>query len=132
MRAFLSACSGDFASSYNRRFCPGDMNPSVLRILDANANRAREALRVIEDYARFSLNDQATAGTLKEIRHELVAATAGFVDNGILHRDTPGDVGTSNKTAGEHVRHDVAHVVTAAGKRLGEALRTIEEYLKTS
>src|SRR4029078_7917904 len=29
-------------------------------------------------------------------------------------------------------REDVAHVVTAAGKRLGEALRTMEEYLKTS
>ncbi len=26
-----------------------------LRILDANFNRAREALRVMEDYARFAL-----------------------------------------------------------------------------
>src|SRR4051794_12420239 len=104
------------------------MNPSVLRILDANANRAREALRVIEDYARFALNDQRLAASLKEIRHELVAATAGFVDGGVLHRDTPGDVGTTTKTASEHVRRDVGHVVTAAGKRLGEALRTMEEY----
>src|SRR5262249_1622173 len=59
------------------------------------------------------------------------AATAGFVSDAILHRDTPGDVGTTNKTESEQSREDLAHVVTAAGKRLGEALRTIEEYLKT-
>ena len=33
------------------------MESSVLRLLDANANRAREALRVVEDYARFVLDD---------------------------------------------------------------------------
>lgn len=107
------------------------MNGPVLRILDANANRAREALRVIEDYARFALNDQALCGSLKSLRHELAAATSGFVGDAILHRDTPRDVGTATKTAAELSRADVAHVVTAAGKRLGEALRTVEEYLKT-
>ena len=107
------------------------MNGPVLRILDANANRAREALRVIEDYARFALNDEALCGSLKGLRHDLAAATSTFVDEAILHRDTPGDVGTATKTAAELSRNDVAHVVTAAGKRLGEALRTIEEYLKT-
>jgi thiamine-phosphate pyrophosphorylase len=108
------------------------MNGPVLRILDANANRAREALRVIEDYARFALNDQALCGSLKGLRHDLAAATSTFVDEAILHRDTPGDVGTGTKTTAELSREDVAHVVTAAGKRLGEALRTIEEYLKTA
>ena len=107
------------------------MNGPVLRILDANANRAREALRVIEDYARFVLNDEALCGSLKGLRHDLAAATSSFVDEAILHRDTPGDVGTTTKRAAELSREDVAHVVTAAGKRLGEALRTIEEYLKT-
>ncbi len=47
----------------------------VLRILDANLNRAREALRVVEDYARFVLNDDALCGELKQLRHDLVAAT---------------------------------------------------------
>jgi thiamine-phosphate pyrophosphorylase len=40
-------------------------------------------------------------------------------------------VGRDNKTQAELQRQDVADVVTAAGKRLGEALRAIEEYLKT-
>jgi thiamine-phosphate pyrophosphorylase len=107
------------------------MNASVMRILDANANRAREALRVIEDYARFAIDQQAMAAELKQVRHDLAEATAGFVADAILHRDTPGDVGTGNKTPSERRREDLRHVVTAAGKRLGEALRTMEEYLKT-
>ncbi len=108
------------------------MNGPVLRILDANANRAREALRVMEDYARFALNDEALCGSLKGLRHDLADATSGLVAEAILHRDTPGDVGTGTKTNAELSRADIAHVVTAAGKRLGEALRTIEEYLKTT
>jgi thiamine-phosphate pyrophosphorylase len=108
------------------------MNPQVLRLLDANCNRAREALRVIEDYARFVLNDQATCGELKQLRHAFADATGTFVGEAILHRDTPGDVGTANKVESELRREDVNHVVTAAGKRLGEALRAIEEYLKTA
>jgi thiamine-phosphate pyrophosphorylase len=107
------------------------MNSQILRILDANANRAREALRVIEDYARFVLNDDQICGTLKQLRHDFAAATAGFSTHAILHRDTPGDVGVPIKTESELHRENVNDVVIAAGKRLGEALRTIEEYAKT-
>src|SRR5262245_4714580 len=106
------------------------MDTAIVRIIDANLNRAREALRVIEDYARFVLNDQPTSSAIKEIRHGLVDATRQLADDAILHRDTPGDVGTTSKASGEFARDDLAHVVTAAGKRLGEALRTLEEYLK--
>jgi thiamine-phosphate pyrophosphorylase len=107
------------------------MNPSVLRILDANANRAREGLRVVEDYARFYLNNDALCSELKQLRHDFAAAASPWVEQAILCRDTPGDVGTTAKTATEFQRQDLAAVVIAAGKRLGEALRTIEEYLKT-
>ncbi|HEY7120404.1 MAG TPA: thiamine phosphate synthase [Tepidisphaeraceae bacterium] len=107
------------------------MNPQVLRILDANFNRAREALRVVEDYARFVLDDPGLCGSLKQLRHDLAAATEPWVEWAILLRDTAGDVGTELTTQREAVREDTAAVVTAAGKRLGEALRTIEEYLKT-
>ena len=107
------------------------MNGSVLRILDANANRAREALRVIEDYARFALDDDSLSSELKRLRHDLTSALAPFLPDAILWRDTPNDVGTGIKIPSELQRDDLAHVVTAAGKRLGEALRTLEEYLKT-
>ena len=102
----------------------------TLRILDANANRAREALRVLEDYARFALNHDELSAKLKEVRHELATVLKDHVADAILHRDTPGDVGTDNKTASEARRDDLSSVVTAAGKRLGEALRVIEELLK--
>ncbi len=103
----------------------------IFRILDANANRAREALRVMEDYARFALNHDELSAQLKQVRHDLAGATGRWLAEAILYRDTPGDVGTDNKTASETRREDLAAVVTAAGKRLGEALRVIEEALKT-
>lgn len=103
--------------------------PSVHRILDANANRAREALRVMEEAARFVLNDAELCGAIKSIRHELASALAR-VPALNANRDTPGDVGTSIKASGEGDRSSVADVVIAAGKRLSEALRAIEEYAK--
>ena len=39
------------------------------RILDASANRAREALRVMEDAARFLLDDRSLTEQLKVLRH---------------------------------------------------------------
>lgn len=104
---------------------------SLPRLIDANANRAREALRVMEDAARFLLDDEALAGELKRLRHDLAEALAAFPD-AVLHRDTPGDVGTSIATEAEGRRESVHAVVVAAGKRLSEALRTLEEYAKTA
>jgi thiamine-phosphate pyrophosphorylase len=101
-----------------------------LRLLDANANRAREALRVMEDYARFVLDSEEISLALKTLRHQLAEALTSVLQEAILHRDTPGDVGKENKTTGELTRGGVADVVTAAGKRLGEALRALEEFGK--
>jgi thiamine-phosphate pyrophosphorylase len=107
------------------------MNPATLRILDANLTRAREALRTIEDYARFWLDDKELSSELKTLRHRLAAATESLGAEAILHRDTPNDVGTGNKTSRELYRANTADIVTAAGKRFGEALRTLEEFSKT-
>ena len=43
---------------------PGE-RAAVLRILDASANRAREGLRVVEDFVRFSLDDAYLSELLK-------------------------------------------------------------------
>lgn len=102
---------------------------SVVRILDANANRAREALRVMEEAARFVLDDRDLSGACKALRHDLAAAVQHFGDLA-AHRDTPGDVGTSLRTPAEGRRGTVADVALAAGKRLSEALRALEEYGK--
>lgn len=109
------------------------MNILPARILDANANRAREALRVLEDYARLGLNDELLAGTLKHLRHGLAAALTDLnIQDALCARDTPGDVGTTIKTPTELQRTSLAAVVIAAGKRLSEALRVLEEIAKTT
>ena len=106
-------------------------DPTILRMLDANANRAREALRVMEDYARFALNDEALSSELKHIRHALAATlTVLHIDDAMLCRDTENDVGTTIKTDRELQRESLAAVVVAAGKRLSEALRVLEECAK--
>lgn len=100
--------------------------------MDANANRAREALRVLEDAARFALDDAELSGRLKAIRHGLQGALsalpAGWLE---ANRDAAGDVGTAIAGAHEHARATHRDVAAAAGKRLGEALRVLEECMKT-
>ena len=103
----------------------------VQRILDANLNRAREALRVVEDFCRFALDDAALADAAKQARSRLQQASALLpADELLAARDTPGDVGAALASPTEYVRRDAAAVAVAAAKRLTEALRTLEEYAK--
>ena len=107
------------------------MDPSIYRLLDANFNRAREGLRVIEDCARFVLDDPTISGMAKLLRADLQTVHEALGPDVLLtSRDTPGDVGAGIVTDAELARADVAQVVSAACKRLSEALRTIEEYTK--
>ncbi len=105
--------------------------PHLLRMLDAAANRAREALRCLEDVARFVLNDAQLAADLKNIRHELVADVRplGLAD-AVACRDTPGDVGTTLKTPDQRDRRNLIAMVNAAFGRSSEALRSLEETAK--
>jgi thiamine-phosphate pyrophosphorylase len=110
------------------------MNDSnnIYRIIDANANRAREALRVAEEAARFAMERPDLAEALKRLRHDLRAAIDRLDARSLLlARDTAGDVGTAISTASERTRAGAADVARAAFKRLTEALRAIEEYGKT-
>jgi thiamine-phosphate pyrophosphorylase len=100
------------------------------RILDASANRAREAVRVIEDYCRFVLDDRFLSGELKQLRHDLAETLAGLPPGLLEARDTLHDVGTGLLTEHERQRLSVQHVVQANLKRLQEALRSLEEYGK--
>ncbi len=101
------------------------------RILDACANRAREGLRVVEDYCRFVLEDAFLSRQLKQLRHDLAAALSEFKSETLLAaRDTVGDVGTAIATAREHTRLSLRDVACANWKRLQEALRSLEEFGK--
>lgn len=101
------------------------------RVVDANLNRAREALRVLDDYCRFVLNDRVLTEHVKGLRHNLAEAAGGLPGRTLLAaRDTRGDVGTDVTSGGEYVRRSPAEVAAINLKRLQEALRSIEEYGK--
>jgi thiamine-phosphate pyrophosphorylase len=102
------------------------------RLLDAALNRARESLRVLDDYARFVKNDRVFTKELKQLRHRLVAATESLPGLNLLAaRDTPGDVGTTITAGREYVRSSPHETAQINCKRLQEALRSIEEYGKS-
>jgi thiamine-phosphate pyrophosphorylase len=104
-----------------------------LRILDAAANRAGEAVRVIEDYARFVLDDRHLAGQCKSLRHDLTNALSVFsAAERHAARETRQDVGTTISLKTELERADLRAVVGANFKRLEQALRSLEEYAKGS
>ncbi|HEY2784339.1 MAG TPA: thiamine phosphate synthase [Fimbriiglobus sp.] len=107
------------------------MHDSAARILDANLNRAREALRVLDDYARFARNDRTLSEAAKRLRHDLVAA-ADLLPAGVLlaSRDTTGDVGTEITAGGEFTRTTTGHVAHVNLKRFQESLRSLEEFGK--
>jgi thiamine-phosphate pyrophosphorylase len=110
---------------------PGMEETTTSRILDVGANRAREALRVIEDYCRFGLDDAFLTGQWKRLRHELSGALNTLPASSLLgSRDTLGDVGTDLSTAMERHRASLLAVVQANCKRLQEALRSLEEFGK--
>ncbi len=108
-------------------------NHSIYRILDASINRASEGLRVVEDYVRMSLNDAHLTQRLKQLRHQLIVATTGGIDQEklIAARDTQQDVGTAAETNSEYERKTEAGIVQSNMSRLQQSLRTIEEYSKT-
>ncbi len=101
------------------------------RVLDASANRAREGLRVVEDYCRFVLDDSFLCRELKRLRHELTEALTLLPHDLLLEaRETQFDVGTAISTESEQARGSPTAVATANCKRLQEALRSLEEFGK--
>jgi len=99
----------------------------VYRILDANLDRAREGLRIIEEWCRFGLNHQTYTAQLKNLRQTLAQWHSPELR---LARDTPGDPGTSLTHPQEQERSGIVALLQANFCRTQEALRVLEEYGK--
>ncbi len=111
---------------------PATERTAIWRILDAAANRAGEGLRVIEDYARFGLDDRFLTAQCKTLRHDLTAALEVFPPaERLAARETRADVGAGLTLASEQARAGAGHVVEAGFQRMQQALRSLEEYAKT-
>jgi|GEM_PF-398640 len=102
----------------------------IFRIIDANFNRAREGLRVIEDGIRFYYAyDKDHIRQIKEIRHLLsrtIARTFGLLRIK-KERDTLHDTG---KGIDIRKREDIREIIERNFMRVSEALRVMEEYSK--
>jgi thiamine-phosphate pyrophosphorylase len=108
------------------------MNDILYRIIDANFNRTREALRVMEEYCRFGLNNPALSGKAKQCRHRLCQSMMGIdPKKRLLNRDIDGDVGRELKVEGQLQRQSLEDCFTAAAKRASEALRALAESIQT-
>jgi thiamine-phosphate pyrophosphorylase len=108
------------------------MESAVARILDVNRNRATEALRVLEDYCRFDLDDPALSVRVKQLRHDLSEAIGPELSALIVRsRNIEGDVGRRLQSSGEYERGGASGVAAAAARRATEAVRALEEYSKT-
>lgn len=104
---------------------------SVYRILDANFNRAREGLRVVEEVARFVLSDAALASKVRELRHRLSRCQESFPAKGaalVAARDVEGDVGSGALSFRDP--QTIGELAAANFKRVQEALRVLEEYAR--
>jgi thiamine-phosphate pyrophosphorylase len=95
------------------------------RLLDANLNRAREGLRIIEDVVRFLYNDKELSRKLRNIRHELSIITGKIYPRLLKSRDSENDVGLTFK---EGKRKNLRDILIANFRRAEEGIRVLEEF----
>jgi thiamine-phosphate pyrophosphorylase len=96
------------------------------RLLDANANRAREGLRIIEDTARFVLEKPEAAKAFRTLRHGVDELVRKHYKQLLSARDVEHDSGRAH--AAKPYKGDVSALLAANFKRVAEALRALEEY----
>ncbi len=104
------------------------MPRQMLRIIDANCNRIGEGLRVLEDIARFVLNDAQLTQKLKRMRHSLVKSLGKLGIGLLTERNSIKDVGAEIEVSSQ--QQDLPSLIRANAKRVQEALRVMEELAK--
>jgi thiamine-phosphate pyrophosphorylase len=103
---------------------------NILRVLDANFNRAKEGMRVVEDIMRFINGDESCRKLARNIRHGLTKITKDKnLKNAIKERDSIGDPGKKTDKL-EMSRASINDVLYANLQRAKESLRVLEEFFK--
>lgn len=109
------------------------LDGKLLRIMDANINRATEGLRVVEEITRFILDNGQITEKLKSSRHcltNIVKACVADYFELLDARDSEADVGANIHNSTENKRKDIEEILVANMKRSQEALRVLEEFSK--
>lgn len=102
------------------------MQRNHLRLIDANLNRLREGIRVVEDIFRYIYDDKQTALKLKELRH--LSRLDNYIEL-LETRDIKNDVLRSSIKS-EQNREDLNSILIANFKRAQESARVLEEFTK--
>lgn len=102
------------------------MENNYLRLIDANLNRLREGIRVVEDIFRYVYNDKQTAIKLKELRH--LSRLENYIEL-LETRDVSNDVLRASIKS-EQNRTDLYSILIANFKRAQESSRVLEEFTK--
>lgn len=102
------------------------ISPNLYRLIDANLNRLREGIRVVEDIQRFIFNNKDISKNLKKLRH-----LSRIEDDKLLltNRDILNDI-LKSTTKSESGRENLDSVIKANIKRAQESSRVLEESLK--
>ncbi len=98
----------------------------LLRVIDANLNRYREGIRVVEDIFRYNFNDKKLASQLKSLRHIRINISLKKL---LEKRDSINDV-LKVSTDSEKTREQIEDIIIANFKRAQESARVLEEILK--
>ncbi|MCG3682103.1 thiamine-phosphate pyrophosphorylase [Aliarcobacter butzleri] len=101
-------------------------NNYSLRLIDANLNRLREGIRVVEDIFRYVHNNKEVATKLKNLRH--LARTENYYEL-LETRDVKNDV-LRESIKSEQNRDNLNSILIANFKRAQESARVLEEFTK--
>ena len=99
-------------------------NPSLFRTIDANINRFKEGIRVVEDILRYEYNSPL-AKELKNLRHIKIPEYEQFVQ----YRDSINDI-LKPSTKTEQTRNSIKDIIISNLKRAQESARVLEESFK--
>ncbi len=99
------------------------------QLIDANLDRAREGLRVIEEWCRFELSDKEIVKTIKNWRQLLGQHHLEIYK---LARCTSSDSGIGLTHPAQQSRHSPIDIISANFARVQEALRVLEEFCRES
>lgn len=115
------------------------MDSDTLRLIDANANRAREGLRTAEDYLRFCLGPSRWTSTLKDMRakvttslHAIYAPRALLASRQAVADPLRPTEERPEREAASGASEDGRAVAIRGVKRAQEALRVLEEFTRAA
>ena len=101
---------------------------NIFRVIDANLNRLKEGIRVVEDINRYIFNDKNTSSELKKIRHR-VKIQSEIYQKLLDSRDSRKDVLKATLKE-ENKRESIFDILKANYRRATESSRVLEEIYK--